>query len=204
MLIIKIVCKITTDHVFNLGTRLDLIIVYALGRIMDNIIDDISTSHAEKRKLKLKLVNKFFKELFADRKSDYDVKSIPHEADIDWTEYQSVLSNNELASFCALARIAFFLPRKPFEELLAGYNLDMGGTLYRNENDLLTYSNNVAGSFGAVCVYIIMYRYNIDRYEFVEKDDFLIKKSYQIGNVSLVFHKFFVLYLIHKNNMCAY
>jgi len=31
-----------------------------------------------------------------------------------------------------------------------------------------------------------MYRYNIEEYEFVEKDDYLLKKSYQIGNVSFL------------------
>jgi len=171
-------------RVFNLGTRLDLIIVYALGRITDNVVDDTSASNAEKLKLKLNLYYKFVREQFADRKSDYDVKSKPHEVDIDWTQYESLLPDVELASFRALARIAFFLPRKPFEEALAGFELDMGGTLYKDEDDLLRFCNNVAGSFGAFCVYIIMYRYNIDKYKFLEKDDFLIKKSYQIGNVS--------------------
>lgn len=171
-------------RVFNLGTRLDLIIIYTLGRITDNVVDDTSASNAEKLKSKLKLYYKFVKEQFADRKSDYDVKSTPHEVDIDWTEYESVLPDVELASFRALARIAFFLPRKPFEEVLAGFKLDMGGTLYRDENDLLRFCNNVAGTFGALFVYIVMYRYNLDKYEFLEKDDFLIKKSYQIGNVS--------------------
>lgn len=184
-IILTIKCiRLWSLFVFHLGTRLDLIIIYALGRITDNVVDDTSVSNAEKSKLKLNLYYKFVEEQFADRKSDYDVKSKPYEVDIDWTQYESVLSDAELASFRALSRIAFFLPRKPFEELLAGFELDMGGTLYRDENDLLRYCNNVAGSFGAVCVYVIMYRYNIDKYKFLEKDDFLIKKTYQIGNVS--------------------
>jgi len=48
----------------------------------------------------------------------------------------------------------------------------------------MRYLNFVAASFGAMCIYIIMCKYNIDKYEFVEKDDYLLKKSYQIENVS--------------------
>jgi len=151
---------------------LDLIIVYALGRITDNMIDDTSTSNDEKRKLKLKLSYGFLKEQFADRKLDYDVKSKPCEVDINLTEYESVLTDDELSSFRALAKIAFFLPRKLFKEVLAGFELDMSDMLYRNEKELLIYSNNVAGSFAALCIYIIIYRYNIDKYEFIEKDKF--------------------------------
>jgi len=86
-------------RVFNLGTRLDFIIFYALGRITDNVVDDTSASNSEKLKLKLNLYYKIVREQFADRKSDYDVKSTPHEVDMIWTQYESVLPGVELASF---------------------------------------------------------------------------------------------------------
>ncbi|XP_026807314.1 bifunctional lycopene cyclase/phytoene synthase-like [Rhopalosiphum maidis] len=170
----------TSNYLFHTAIRLDLLIIYGFTRITDNMVDD--ESDFENKKIKLKLCYKFINELFADRKSDFDVKSYPQEIIIDWKEYESELTEEELAIFRAFSRIAFLLPRKPFEELFDGFQLDLSGTLYKNVNDLLIYFTLVAGSFGAMCVYIIMYRYNIDKYEFVEKDDYLIRKSYQIGN----------------------
>lgn len=70
---------------------MDLIIVYALGRITNNVVDYTSASNAEKLKQKLNLYYKFVREPFADRKSDYDVKSKPHDVDVNWTQYESVL-----------------------------------------------------------------------------------------------------------------
>jgi len=152
------------------------------------MIDD--ESDFENKKVKLKLLFKFVDELFADRKSDYEVHSKPKEMTMDWKHYQSVLTQEELSILRAFSRIAFFLPRKAFEEVVAGFQLDLNGTLYKDENDLMRYLNYVAGSFGAMCIYIIMYRYNIEKYEFVEKDDYLLKKSYQIGNVSSFYQIF--------------
>jgi len=121
--------------------------------------------------------------------------SKPQEIIVDWKQYESELTEEELSIFRAFSRIVFLLPRKPFEELFDGFQLDLSSTLYKSENDLLVYFTLVAGSFGAMCIYIIMYRYNINKYEFIEKDDYLIKKSYQIGNVSFynkVYKKFYL------------
>ncbi|XP_022173194.1 bifunctional lycopene cyclase/phytoene synthase-like [Myzus persicae] len=170
----------TSNYLFHTAIRLDFLIIYGFTRITDNMIDD--ESDFENKKVKLTLCHKFLNEVFADRKSGFEVHSKPHEIIIDWKQYESELTKEELAIFRAFSRIVFLLPRRPFEELLEGFQLDLNGTLYKNENDLLVYFTLVAGSFGAMCVYIIMYRYNIDKYEFVEKDDYLIKKSYQIGN----------------------
>lgn len=161
---------------------MDFIIIYGFTRITDNMIDD--ESDFENKKVKLKLLFKFVDELFADRKSDYEVYSKPREVTMDWKVYESVLTQEELSILRAFSRIAFLLPRKPFEEIISGFQMDMDGTLYKDEKELLKYITLVAGSFGAMCVYIILYRYNLDKYDFVEKDDYLIEKSYQIGNVS--------------------
>lgn len=156
-------------------------------------------SDFENKKVKLKLLFKFVDELFADRKSDYEVHSNPQEITMDWKQYVSELTQEELSILRAFSRIAFLLPRKAFDEVVAGFQLHLNGTLYNDENDLLRYLNFVAGSFGAMCIYIIMYRYNINRYEFVEKDDYLIKKSYQIGNVSFfdqVLKNYFLIFIL--------
>lgn len=169
-------------YIFYLGIRLDLIILYSFCRVTDDMIDE--ELDVEKKKLKFELTERFINELFHDRKSDYDVKTKPQELNIDWKKYQSELTDAEMACFRALSRIAFYLPRKPFDELLAGYKWDIEGRLVRNEDDLLLYSTYVAGSVGALCVYVMMYRCDNDNYDLVENYDYVIEKAYQMGRVS--------------------
>jgi 15-cis-phytoene synthase/lycopene beta-cyclase len=140
----------------------------------------------KKKKLKLELSKQFISEVFADRKSDYDVKRTPQEVNIDWKKYESVFTDVELSSYRAVSRIAFFLPRKPFEELFAGYQWDLEFRLVRNENDLMLYTTYVAGSIGALCLYVMMYRYGNDINDLVDKADYLTKYAYKIGQVSIV------------------
>ncbi|KAL5245315.1 hypothetical protein ACI65C_012725 [Semiaphis heraclei] len=169
----------TSNYLFHAGIRLDLIILYAFCRVTDEMFD--SKSDEKKKKLKLELSKQFISEVFSDRKSDYDVKRIPKEVKIDWKKYESEFTDFELSSYRALSRIAFFLPRKPFEELFAGYQWDLELTLVRNEKDLMLYTSYVAGSIGAMCLYVIMYRYGNDMNELVDNADYLTKQAYKIG-----------------------
>jgi len=45
----------------------------------------------------------------------------------------------------------------------------------------------VAGSIGALCVYVMMFRCDKDKYDLVENYDYVIKKAYQMGRVSKSF-----------------
>lgn len=56
--------------------------------------------------------------------------------------------------------------------------------MYKTEKDILEYFTLVAGSYGAMCVFSFLYRYNIDKYDFVEKDNYVVDKAYQLGIVS--------------------
>lgn len=167
---------------FNLGIRMNLIILYAFCRVTDDMIDD--EPDVNKQKLKLQLTEKFINELFADRKSDYDVKKKPHLVNINWKQYETELTDVEMSSFRALTRIAFYLPRKPFYELLAGYQWDIDGRLVRNETDLMEYCNYVAGSVGVLCVFVMMYRCDDDKFDMVQSYDYVIDKAQQMGRVS--------------------
>ncbi|VVC39976.1 Squalene/phytoene synthase, conserved site,Squalene/phytoene synthase,Lycopene cyclase [Cinara cedri] len=169
------------SFLFQSGIRLDLIILYAFCRVTDNIIDD--ETDVLRKKCKLNVIEKFVNELFADRKSDYDVKTVPYTAKVDWAYYQSELTGEEMASFRAVSRIAFYLPRKPFYELIAGYQWDIEGRLVRNEEDLLLYSSYVAGSVGTLCVYVMLYRCDNDVYDVFGEDDYVIEKARQMGRV---------------------
>ncbi|XP_022173188.1 bifunctional lycopene cyclase/phytoene synthase-like [Myzus persicae] len=170
----------TSCYLYHYGIRIDLLLQYAFARYSDNIMDD--ASNMENKKLKLKLLQRYIGECFAGRK-DYEVKSVPEEVIIDWTPYEAEFTDEEMACFRALSRIAFFLARKPYEELLAGYEFDLtNAIIYKTEKDIIDYFTLIAGSFGAMCVYSFLYRFNIEKYDFVEKDDYVIKKAYQLGN----------------------
>lgn len=158
--------------------------MYAFCRVTDDMIDDKSLDIDEK-KHKLELIETFINELFCDRKSDYDVKKNSHDVKIDWVKYQSQLTDLEISCFRAMSRTAFYLPRKPFYELLAGYRWDIDGRLVRNEADLMEYCNYVAGSVGVLCVFVIMYRCNDEKLDLIKNYDYVIDKAQQMGRVSI-------------------
>lgn len=150
------------------------------------MIDD--EQDTKKKEQKLKVIQTFIDEMFADRKSDYEVKKNPQEITIDWEKYKPDLTDTEMSCFRAISRIAFYLPRKPFHELLAGYQWDVDGRLVRNSDDLLLYSRYVAGSVGVLCVFVMMYRCDDDQYDLMENYDYVIEKALQMGQVRFFFN----------------
>lgn len=160
-----------------------LIILYAFCRVTDDMID--SEPNVGVKKQKLTLIEKFIGELFADRSADYDVKkSTPQKPEVDWQRYRKELTDEELSCFRAISRISFYLPRKPFYELLDGYRWDVEGKVVQNEADLMLYSSYVAGSVGALCVYVMMHKSGVN----IDDDarhDFVIRKAQQMGQVRI-------------------
>lgn len=161
---------------------MDLIILYGFCRVTDNMIDN--NLDTDQKWHKYNVVRAFVDELFADRRSDCDVKTTPDDVCIDWPRYQAELTDQEIASFRAVSRIAFYLPRGPFDELLAGYRWDIDGRPVKDEDDLLLYSSYVAGSVGALCVHVMMYRCDNGQHELADNYDFVIDKARQMGRVS--------------------
>jgi 15-cis-phytoene synthase / lycopene beta-cyclase len=137
------------------------------------------------KKQKLMLIERFIGEIFADRSADYDVKtSTSRKPEVDWQRYRQELTDEELSCFRAISRISFYLPRKPFYELIDGYRWDVNGKMVQNETDLLLYSSYVAGSVGTLCVYVMMYKSGVN----IDDDarhDFVIKKAQQMGQVRM-------------------
>ncbi|XP_015369177.1 PREDICTED: bifunctional lycopene cyclase/phytoene synthase-like isoform X2 [Diuraphis noxia] len=168
--------------VFPAGVRLHLIILYAFCRVTDDMIDSEPNIGIKKRKLTL--IKDFIGELFADRNSDYDVKTSMTSGNpkLDWKRYRIELTDEELSCFRAISRISFYLPRKPFYELLDGYQWDVDGKMVHNETDLLLYSSYVAGSVGTLCVYVMVYKSGVE-IDDDEKHDFVIRKAQQMGQV---------------------
>lgn len=168
--------------VFFAGVRLHLIILYAFCRVTDDMIDSEPNVGVKKRKLKL--IETFIDELFKDRNSDYHVKTsmTPRKPEVNWEQYRLELTDEELSCFRAISQISFYLPRKPFYELLDGYRWDVEGKTVQNETDLLLYSSYVAGSVGTLCVYVMVYNSGT-QIDDDEKHDFVIRKAQQMGQV---------------------
>lgn len=164
------------------GVRLHLIILYAFCRVTDNMID--SEQDAGRKERKLSLIERFIDELFADRRSDYEVRPAPpvRGLDIDWTPYRVELADEELSCFRALSRISFYLPRKPFYELLEGYRWDVAGKPILTEDDLLLYSSHVASSVGVLCVYVMVYNSGSNHCALTGRD-FVLQRARQMGQV---------------------
>jgi 15-cis-phytoene synthase/lycopene beta-cyclase len=121
--------------------------------------------------------------MFADRDSDYGVSTATvREPNIDWAHYRQELSDEELSCFRAISRISFYMPRKPFYELLEGYRWDVAGKSVENESDLLLYSSYVAGSVGTLCVYVMLYKSGVSLTEDIR--DYIIGKAQKMGQVS--------------------
>ncbi|XP_025418471.1 bifunctional lycopene cyclase/phytoene synthase-like isoform X2 [Sipha flava] len=164
----------------NKGIRMDLLIAYTFARITDDMIDDKSL-HIEEKKPKLKLFIQFLDELFAGRKSDYDIKRKPYIPKINWPLYQSQFSDVQMSCCRALSRIAFYLPRKPFYDLLEGFKWDVERRLIRNEKDLMEYCNYVAGNFGLTSIFLFIYRSDDGMNNIIEKHDNIVEKSQQLA-----------------------
>lgn len=175
-----------------------MVIVYAFGRVTDEMFD--SDVDPAKKQRDLKMCYDYINEIFPNRKTNFHVKRKPESLNIDWAKYERRLNDSEIASFRALARIAYYLPPQMFYDLLDAYRLDISGKMYETEEDLMTYTHRIAG-ITALTVCIIMYRDYNDRYfEIVEKgkNGLIIGKAYEMGQVSCFQTNFFIYFLMNN------
>ncbi|CAM0143232.1 unnamed protein product [Umbelopsis sp. WA50703] len=142
----------TASTAFSFNIRQDLGTLYSFCRITDEIAD--SESKPDDRQRKLNTLIEFVNDLFNTREYGQTTVTPDH---IDWAKYGH-LPQEDLASFRAISRMVHFLPKQPFEELIAGYQWDIDGHTVKNQDDLLNYCTFVASSVGDLCTAVIMYR----------------------------------------------
>lgn len=161
-----------------------MVVVYAFGRVTDEMFDrDVDSA---KKQRDLKMCYDYINEIFANRKTKFHVNRKPEVANINWAKYERRLNDSEIASFRALARIAYYLPSAIFFDLLDAYRWDISGKMCETEEDLMTYTHQIAG-ITALTVCIIMHRDYNDRYfKIIEKgkNGLIIGKAYDMGQVS--------------------
>lgn len=90
-------------------------------------------------------MGQYLDELFADRKSDYDVRKKRFALKIDWKKYESEFTEVEMACFRLFSRIAFYYLRKLFYELFEGFHLDVEHKTINTEQDLFHHCDLLAG-----------------------------------------------------------
>lgn len=124
----------------------------------------IDNEHStQMKKERVHIIVQFLQQLFAKRR----ITSVycwqltdDDEPTIDWKYLRKHLTSEQLASFRAIARIAYYMPQEPFYELVDGYNWDIDGRPVVTENDLIEYSKCVASSVATLCTFVFCYKSN--------------------------------------------
>lgn len=133
--------------------------MYAFCRVTDDMVDN--EHDVELKKERVRTILKFLDQLFANRRitSDYCWEvTTSSDVTIDWKYFEKQLTNEQIASFRAIARIAYYMPQEPFYELVEGYKWDIDGRAVLNENDLIEYSKYVASSVATLCSFVFCHK----------------------------------------------
>lgn len=166
-------------------------IATALLRLADDIVD--SEIPKEEKYEFLAVFERFLNEIFKNHLSDQELLTvISSRADIrydashlDWNYYQRKLSVRQLSVFRSFSRIAYYLPRKPFDDLIKGFKLDIEKKIFKNENEFLQYARYVSGSSAILCIYIFLFKSGNWPRNFENDVQQLIENGSNLGLVSI-------------------
>lgn len=136
----------------------DLTILYAFCRVTDDMVDNEHS--VELKKERVRVILEFLDQLFSNRTitAEYCWKTNGSDPVIDWKYFEKQLTAEQLCSFRAIARIAYYMPQEPFYELVEGYKWDIDGRPVLNENDLIEYSKYVASSVATLCTFVFCHK----------------------------------------------
>lgn len=116
----------------------------------------------ELKKQRVKTILEFLDQMFSNRRvkpgSEYCWETVASEPKIDWAHFEKQLSQEQISSFRAINRIAYYMPQEPFYELVEGYKWDIDGRAVLNENDLMEYSKYVASSVATLCTFVFCHK----------------------------------------------
>lgn len=157
------------------------------------MIDNEST---ETKKQRVSIIVEFLNQLFANRRitSDYCWELVNKSAAIDWKYFEKELTNEQLRSFRAISRIAYYMPQEPFYELVEGYKWDIEERAVLNENDLIEYSKYVASSVATLCTFVFCHKSNQWPDNMGSKCHTMLENARKMGLVS---YKNCIKYFIH-------
>ncbi|KAI8063234.1 Squalene/phytoene synthase-domain-containing protein [Gongronella butleri] len=86
--------------------------------------------------------------------------TLAHHPHIDWPALWDRLDHNPMAfaSFRAFARISDHLCPDAADDLCKAWKIDLLGSAFRTQQDLLAYAALISGKFGELCTCVIMYK----------------------------------------------
>lgn len=139
------------------------------------------------------LFQRFLKEIYLNRCSDEELifnistgRIINYDiSNIDWELYKTKLSTEQLSVFRSFSRIAFYLPSKPFHDLIVGFQWDIEEKLLKDEIEFLKYSRYVSASTMTVLLFVMWRKGGDWPNNFESIGNNLIESGHGFGLVSL-------------------
>lgn len=140
------------------------------------------------KKERVRVILEFLDQLFSNRKikSEYCWETISSDPIIDWKHFEKQLTKEQLSSFRAITRIAYYMPQEPFYELVEGYKWDIDGRAVLHENDLIEYSKYVASSVATLCTFVFCHKSYKWPDNMGSKSRSMLENARKMGLVSLI------------------
>lgn len=150
-------------HFLFSGIAQDSLILYSFCRTIDQVIDSEISKRA---KLEfLKVTEKFLNEVYHNYRKDSDLlwhlktrDSYNANIRLHWKYFESKLNNEQLSAFRNFSRIAWYLPRKLFDDLIKGFQWDIEGIPIKDENDFINYATLVSKSTFTLWVILVYHK----------------------------------------------
>lgn len=166
-----------------------MFILYSLLRLIDDMVDSEITK--EDKYAFLSMFDRFLNEVYKNHLSDQELLSaISSRADIrsdvsniDWNYYVNQLTTQQLSVFRGFSRIAYYLPRKPFENLIRGFQWDIEGKLVKDESEYLQNAMYVSGNTAVIIMFTFWYKLDDWPIDFENIGQRLIENGADLGLV---------------------
>ncbi|XP_031631815.1 bifunctional lycopene cyclase/phytoene synthase-like [Contarinia nasturtii] len=173
---------------FPNDVRQDLVILNSFCRVTDDMVDN--NESVEFKNEQVQIMTKFLNQLFSNRKiiSKYCWTTISSSPIIDWKYFETQLTDEQLSSFRAFARIAYYLPQELLEELIDGYKWDAIGKAVLHEGDLFEYSKYVSSSTASLCTFVLFHKTCKWADNMGPKCRYMLENNRKIGLVIQIIH----------------
>jgi hypothetical protein len=161
---------------FPWDLRLDMAILYAFCRATDDLVDDDKLSKKDRLR-NVNLVRGLINSVYSTSEraaSQRNVEAFCKQMKLpDWA----------LDAACAFTFVSDAVPKENVLELVRGYEQDLVFKEITNVEDLVDYSECVAGSVGAMCTHLLLNRTRDTDFDESQKQN-IVLKAREMGLVS--------------------
>lgn len=115
----------------------------------------------------MSVYGRFLDEIYKNHHSDKELIAIVNsnevidyqksysKSNINWRYYESKLTAEQIHIFRSFSRMAFYLPRKPLDDLIKGFRFDIKGDLLKDENQLCNYAKCVGSGPFTIMLFLL-------------------------------------------------